>query len=452
MKRGLIALFFAPMFLFSAAPLAANAKSEEWRGGSVVTGAVPIGEGLLLEQQSITLHIGSLPGEASYDAYVRSEYVLSNPSEEEKSLHVLFPCGTAPQYEHGNFGAECCELTADGERVEASLRHTFVGYYNPSLNVENVLMQCEGERTDDFYFPDLAVHEHIYTFDLPEEALGDSGRRYLTFVLTFDCDPIRTRIMASRRMYTEIVDGRMRASFDVEAGKNEIILAVAGEDVKGMDYGVFSDRGSSEEVQAGTIAETDKQCTFGEYAMRTYPEETAISPEDWCCGFITMLTRSTSGAIVYAVPDSLREEAFMPWYEYSLTLPAHGTLVHAVKEPIYPALGEGKFVYVYLLSPLRRWGSGKVEVTLETPYYLAHSTLHFKEDGGVYTLQRGSFPLGELVVTLTESERTYLELAAPKPAPIPAPLLGAYIVLGILGTAAVGAAIWGIVVLARRKK
>lgn len=434
-----IALSLLAALLTGGVPIPAQAGTDPRpEEGSTVTGAFPVkgAEGLSV-RQSVTLHIGTFPDAEEYDGYVRSEYELTNHTAQAKTLHMFFPCGTEPLYAH-TAGAESCKLTADGNAIEASLRYSYIGYYKRVFNVETCLAQLDREIPPDaFYGEEVSVHEHTFSFDLPQSSMGD--KRYLTFMLTFDCDPTATRVLSTRRMYTEIVDGRVQASFDAEAGSNEITLTVVGEDVDSLTEGVYSDRTMEHAAAYEEGAHSENTCTLAEYAMRTRPAHSAISEQDWYCGFVQMLSRSATynTCLVYATPDLLREEAFMPWYEYDLTVPANGTLVHAVEQPLYPTLEEGYFEYLYLLSPLSAWGPGVLEIEIDTPYFLAYSSLKFEDEGGKYTVTRDRLPLGELSFALAQSQDSYTEIVAPRPETPSPGLMFAYILLTVLAALAV---------------
>lgn len=432
-----------------------EARAESYYEGSVTAGAVPLeADPVVVEDQSIELEIERLPsGTDPGTGSAETRTTLFNPTDLSAELHMLFP--QTPQKEGGADDGDEYRVEIDGVPVRTELRHSYLGYYNRVFDLDAGLAQIAAGEAGGFYGDSgLAVNRYFFDVDLPAEAFEGSGRKYLSFVLTFDCNPEKTRVMSCNRMTAETVNGRVQASFDVEAGKNEICLCVAGEDVGHLTYGVFSGRSLEHKIEMGQFTYSETSSTLEEYAMSYYPEGSEISADDWYSGFVQMLSMSTAGYLVYKNPSSLRQEAFLKWLEYTVTVPPHGRVVQTTHAPLYPRAGEKSFDYFYMLSSQQRWSSfGSVSISIRTPFHLAYSTLNFEKSGDGYVFKRNCLPVGDLNFTVTETEEDSLTISGGLGYdPMSPSLRLAYILIGSLaGAAAIGLLAWFVVSKKRKK-
>lgn len=388
--------------------------------GATVSGVLLCGESpVIVEKEELFLRIGDLPVldaepdavklVSPYDACVKTQYTFFNPTGEDVSLKLLFPQALQPSYVWEDC-AGCHSVTVNDEPVETTMRHSYSGYYSPTLDFENSLLQIMQEQTvDNFYSNEaLPVSEYLFHVDVP--AADDAGYdlKFLTFALTFECNPARTRILSENRMTATTENGRLQVCFDVTEGENTVKLATIGEGIENLSYGVYTDRFCTNKLEIASPSYSKSETTFPAYASRFRPEDSDISESDWFNGFVQMLTKNTNASnkcMIYGSPYSLREEAFMRWYSYELTIPAESRLVHAVSSPLYPTVDGSRYDYSYLLSSQQRWSQVKyIEINIQTPYKLAYSNLDFTEREGGYFFKRERLPIGELNFTLTESE------------------------------------------------
>ncbi len=434
----ILALLSGGVAVGSVPKLTAQAGTQNYYGGSAVSGAIPFeNSAVKLEQEELTVHVGTLPavgGTGVYDAYCDHSYTFYNPTEEAATVRALLPCVAVPQYA-ADYAAEETVLQLDGNDIRPSVRYSYAGYYNRTMDVDDSLAQLTEEPMDDFYCREgLSVTEYRFKLELSKEALEGVDRKYLAFVLMFECNPLETRVMSCNRMSAEIVNGRMQASFDVEEGQNLICLTVVGEDVTGLTHGVYIDRYREQEIEIGTFFYSETRMPFADFAMRGYPKDSEISREDWYRGFVHMLAKGTGRSVlVSAIPELIREEMFMRWYDYDLTVPPKTSVVHTVREPIYPTVDDARYDYSVLLSPQQRWKPWEVKITIDTPYYLAYSSLEFDKTEEGYCFARKAMPLGELSFTLTESDRVGITLPIQQYVGGSPSLRLAYILLGVLG-------------------
>ena len=464
----LLAISLALAGIF-AAPNILAAAAEPYYEGVPAAGAIPCEESaVIMEKQVLTLHAKSFPQPSAFayteyaaNNFVTNEYTLYNPTSEDISLKMLYPRTDRTEWSNSDMGGSF-SIKLNGNEIQTSLRHSYAGYFSRNLDIESSLMQLIGERpTDEFYFgDDLPVHDYKFFINLPPQSLEGIERKYLAFVLTFDCNPKKTRVMSSDHMATDVVNGRVQASFDVEEGSSEICLTVVGEDIDHLSYGVFVDRFATQKLELGAVTYQEVKSVFPEYAMRNYPEGSQISRKDWFNGFVQMLSKGTIGGyFAYTRAEELREESFMQWYEYSVPIPAGGRVTHTVSAPLYPTVNENRFQYDFLLSSGQYWdrfaaGYGEIEINVETPYYFATGTLEFERRGERYTFRRDCLPIGELSFTLTESEEAYLSGGRDYVYydPISPSIRLAYILLAVLGGITLVVATVGIVIYRHSKK
>lgn len=442
--------------LVAAPKLSAEAGSDpQCYEGTPVSGAIPFGDSpLILEKQQITMKIGALPavgegGSVSGQgaSVMQCAYTLSNPTEEAASVELLLPCTPPPLY-----AAEvAARYEVISEEADPSVRHSYMGYFNRSSDLEAGIRQLYGDGADDFYGREgLTVTEYRFTVNLSESALAGVNRKYVSFVLTFDCNPVLSRVI-SRRMYTEVVNGKIQASYDVGTGESEILLTVVGEDISDLSYGLYVDRTREKKLEIGSLSYDTEKTPFSEYALRSRPQDSEISEEDWRDGFVYMLKKSTANdSVVYAFPELIREESFLKWYDYELTVPAKGKAVHTVESPLFPTVEGGRYEYSLLLRPQLLWKRGGIDIAIETPYVLASSNLDFKKTDMGYAFSRMSLPVSDLRFVLVESEDA---LNASSSAGLSPSLRLAVILLGSLGGAAVlGGGVAAAVLLSKRRK
>lgn len=443
----------------------ADAGAQQYQEGCAVSGVLPCGESpVIVEKESIRFDVGTLPAQESetvpYAACVTTEYTLYNPEEEDVTLALLFPQTARPAYftGEGEAGEACQTVTLNGKPVQTEIRHSYVGYYNHSLDIDSSLAQIADIETEDAFYadPELPVCEYLFHVSVPEAAVAGYDRKLLAFALTFECNPARTRVLSESPMTATLENGRIRARFDVTAGENEIKLTTIGEGIENLSYGVYTDLFCTNKLEIGSpYYYSESYTTFPVYAEGFRPEGSEISSSDWFSGFVRLLVKNTSASnkcMIFGSPNALREEAFMPWYFYQITVPAQGRAVHTVSAPLYPTLEENGCEYSYLLSSQQRWSKVKsVEIAIRTRYRLAYSSLAFEEREEGYVFRRDRLPVGELTFTLADPALTAAAGSTPRVVS-PILLLALFLLGGLAVLALAAGGTVAAVMLARRKK
>ena len=149
--------------------------------------------------------------------------------------------------------------------------------------------------------------------------------------------------------------------------------------------------------------------TFKQLALTYREEGSVVSETDWCNAVTdALLLKEDRGG--YADYYSLNVGAsLMRWYEYSLSIPAGGSLINEVTAPLYPHINgyyePSIYSYEYLLSPAKGWVEfGSLEVKINTPYFMTENPFGFERTDYGYHYFSDGLPDGELKFTLCEVE------------------------------------------------
>lgn len=396
----------------ACAPLGKAPEPQKNYRGTEICSPIPAVAAceLLLERETIKFNIDELPDptkEQSVSATAEVEYSLYNPTQEEVSLGFYLPCGVRAGYMKAkDFDALDYFIETDGAPQEAAVRHSYVGYFNASPDLEAGVAKIQGGYQA-FYSEQMPVTEYSFHVDMPAQA-EDGGFSH-AFAVDLVCNPRMTRLVSDSRMGTNIVNGDLRVLFDADADKTDFTLYAIGQKPASMRCTCYSDCLCREELD-GSVAYSERETTFYDFAMRSYPEGARVSKRDWFAGFSEMLDAGTVGntGAVYVKP-SLKEDEFMRWYEYTVRVPAGGRVTHTVRAPLLPALDGTDYAYTFCLTPARRFSAvEQFSVSVETPYILTNSSLDFTKDaaGGVntYTFEKDTLPCGELTFTVRKTE------------------------------------------------
>ena len=260
----------------------ASAGTQSYSDRATFSGAVYLGgDSIAAESQQLTLHVGEIPADAGDeydDSYMTSELTFYNAGEEDATLRLAYPCPAMPK----DVSAREYRLSLDGEAIEPQVCHSYAGYFNRTINVEDVL-DGAAMRSPDFYRADLPATEYKFRTDLSQVTLTDAEKKHLALVLTFDCDQSATRIISCNVMNFEVINGRLRLAFDLKGGEEIVGVTVAGKDIANLSYGVYTDLARTEAV-ATHIYCGRSETTFGSFAASFYPEGCEVSRADWARG------------------------------------------------------------------------------------------------------------------------------------------------------------------------
>ncbi len=409
--------------------VSANSAPPYWEGASGM-GAILAGDRcpVEVEKEHLSFTLGTFPtdmlgGDAetfkNYCGGFTAEYTFFNPTDGPVDLTLVFPLGTLPEYypygEELDRASLGYKIKKDGEDVPYTLRHTINGQPDRggTFDLEEGLSRLYGDRKD-FYRDDLPVTVYNYRI---EAASREIDFDYTNFAFSFGASAERTRVFCSESCNYSVKNGKAKLthSFDcVRESPLNFSVYVLGEDISDTETCVFRyERGGAVIDESASITlESREETVFSDFVL-SFKGESDMLNGDWENAFIDAIESEKylrTCCSSFEPQELERPEAFMQWFEYSLSLPAGGRVVNTVSAPIYPTVDEAHsqslFSYRYLLSPAQKWGKfGQLTIDVDTPYYLSDSSLDFEQREGGYTLTRENLPLGELTFTLSEQER-----------------------------------------------
>ncbi len=473
----LTSVFFSILLVCSICvfPAFANSAQPYWEGvdqsgAIIVDGDSPI----VVEKELLTFDLQEFPKNyyaevdefLAYTGKVTAEYTFYNPSEMTVTAKLLFPFGCEAQYayfydyENGeriqNVDTNKYSILVDGESVEKKIRYTLSSYSQQFVLDKDLGLVLDTFVEDEFYSPELTVTK--YTFKVN----GVDTETYKAADVGFDVQ----QGMGSYRIYFPDQNGahtqknnEMRIHTSVQKNQREFDLYVFGTPFTTMPEWKIYQNGSVEDNESisGTVEllKTEK-CTFKEFALENWNEESGVSDVDWYNATVAEMKDSNSHYDNYPIVEPSRyansfQDSLMRWYEYEITLKAGERIVNTVMAPIYPTIDlryePDVFHYTYLLSPAKTWKSfGELEIVINTPYYISDCSIDgFTKTENGYGAKFEGLPDGELTFNLSTSEN-------PKK-PIPPYNYTGWIIIGVMGAITVivvGA--FAFIVIRKRKK
>ena len=423
MKRLSAVLLVLLLLIGSAKSVSAHSAQSYWEGvdrtGAIITdGDCPI----IVQHELLTFDLQEFPqphysDEAAFLAYtgkVTAQYTFHNPSDMTVTAKLLFPFGPEPWYgSASDADAQKYNILINDVPVEKKIRHT-LSYNDFNLDTDLPLVSDDFAE-DPFYSPDLTVT--VYRFAVSNL----DSQTYKAAVVGFDVP----KGIENRRFYlpaqrgAQLQDnGAMRVIASV---KNAHIfsLYVFGEPLEPLssmpNFKFYQDGGAENSRRingTATLSETETM-TFKEFALENWNAESGISEIDWYNATVTDLNNSarTEHPVVYRTNHANSfSNGFMRWYEYEITLAPGEQIINTVTAPIYPSIDTtydpDVYGYNYLLSPASTWKSfGTLDVVINTPYYMTHSTLNgFTKTATGYKAHFDGLPNGELYFEMSASE------------------------------------------------
>ena len=431
MKRA-FAMVIAVLLLLTVLPLPAQANSgpSRWQGtnssGIVVTGEnCPI----VVEHENLVFDIFEFPLEyyhskKSYEMYsgrVSAEYTFVNPTDQEVRVTFVFPFGTTPDYAFYDFDDpdafhdwEKYGVTANGETISATVRHT-LSYYGHSFSVEEDLaLLHDGYMEDDFYRPDLPVTKYVWKV---------TGVDHETYRAAFagaklSADPSKTKLWMEQCNGGDTHEGYIQVGrfLDRNPDRNTVTLYVLGEVPEQMpEWKVYSNGSMRQEIGGEAEFISTETMTLFQMLMVDCDPESGVLEHDWYNALVTSMKRS-EWDYGFIGPDwSIGNEdrmsgILMRWYEYELVFAPGQRIVNTVTAPLYPDIEMDyepfRYSYTYLLSPAALWADfGTLDITVNTPFYMVEATnVSFEWDNPGYSAHLDGLPEGELEFILSQSQ------------------------------------------------
>ncbi|MDE7454186.1 MAG: hypothetical protein K2N22_07255 [Clostridia bacterium] len=419
LKIGAIGLSLALATGIAAIPAvtaSANSAQKDWYGSST-SGMFVADENcpVVVESETLTFDINTFPHNyyygqedfAGYDAKVTAHYNFHNPADYDVNMTLAFPFGEYPSYlgDHLDENAKYA-VTADGEKVESSIRHTLsVGTFNAEKDVAKILNDY---RDDEFFKYDTPVHYYKCGF----MRSGSVNALYLNTPYDAEKTAVFYGVQSSYEDAPYSIYRHEKGEYPLTSVQRgtELYLFVVGEDFEenpqfsyGQSFPLF---GNNILTEADVYIYKQKDITFKDLMLAYRGTNSSVSETDWYNAAMDYI--DTFGYLHYSMSN-----CFMRWYEYELAVPAGGRVQNEVTAPLYPDINGNYsprlYRYEYLLSPAKCWASfGTLDIVINTPYYLVKnsyaSKFGFEKTESGYTAHLEGLPDGELVFSMSEAE------------------------------------------------
>ena len=412
-RRNKILATISVMILFAILPMTVTPSSATppspptmIYGSDSYCGQISTNSGVVIENQSVVFDLLSLPllnDENRVEntvGNVQTSYSLYNPTDSEITFTVALPVSNVPEYL--NIDTYMQELdkysfSVNGKAIESPLRYgiTF------GENLETVGLTSfiyDDYISDEYCSPDMTVTKYTFT---------QSGVNYSPAYVGFDVDPDTLKgsclYLGEYSHAWDQPNGDLR--FSISAGDNGCIyeIYVFGNDLTELpDWKVYKSGGVSngDEIE-GTIELVNKETiAFSEVVSSYYYESLGINEIDWYNMAAKEISSSLERGAVYTSLESLNGRYLEKRYYlacgfiYDITVEAGERVKVSMDAPLYPSI-ETKYepntydYHYYLFVPQAEMFTGKIDVTINTPYYMTfngHNEYTKTENGYSLTL------------------------------------------------------------------
>lgn len=372
-------LLMIPCFML---PISANSRAQEWQGtdGNGVIfadGDVPIE----VTRELLTFDINTLPYATyrdeetflAYDSKVTAEYTFHNPTDMTVTATLLFPFGTYPEYYHGSNDTDKYGVMVNGEKIDATLRHS---NFNDDFDAENDAGQLQDDYiTDDVYSPDATVTK--YTYEIGSKATSDSFNIRLTDLTE---SQIPFTYQGNLGSYRDTKNGDfVFSNHSTKAGERTTVsFYVIGEPLSKLPEAYWETNDDSTEGRYASFLGTETTALIDFLKAQRYDDR--ISDVDW---YNSCIEQMKSLEVVYKGQRAIRFLSFfsvLRWYEYEITIEPGESITNTVVAPLYPRIDAWnkpiKYNYTYYLSPAECWADfGELEILINCPYTMLETNI-----------------------------------------------------------------------------
>lgn len=348
---------------------------------------------LAVESEKLTFNIPDFPrygnSLSDYKSTVSAEYNFVNTSDSTVITSMAFPIGVNPNY-YGDLREP--EIKVDGVAVTVQTRHTAGHYRNFADSVQGIY---DDYYSDDFYTPEMEVTHYKLKIDVPADGymlIGDvncgEGARFITWLGT-----------------ENEIDKYL------DKGTNNLNVYVVG-DTDDFDCVWHFEKYKRHLFSGGEYVKTDETfpikesveaTTLKDLILSYRSQDSVISEMDWYNGYV-----SGFGNRKYISECDLAARgaySFLAWYTYEVQVEPNGRFTNTVTVPLLPSengnYSPAVYDYEYYLSPAQSWQSfGKLEIAVNTDYYMTAQSLAFEKSESGYVAEFDGLPEGELTFSL----------------------------------------------------
>lgn len=390
----------------------ANSAQRYWRGVdsfgvTSIGGECPLeveSEKLIFNVQDFSQPYGG-ESEEGYTQTVTAEYNFYNPSDLEVTANLVFPFGSETYADYQGAVKYSGDIKADGAPVPFNVRYTYLRYGDFGLSdIENVR---DDYNESGFFTRDLPITRYYFSVSGVEK--NDKNAPYASIKL-----PISS---VDKKYALRDGNGVSKNGYYATIGKfvqngDTLELSVYGDaDISDSEWVIYENGGEKKRIGGSVTLKYKKATTFGEAVFANYDEKFGVSRVDWFNAAVDCLNDNVTDCVLRHNGDFNETfvNALMRWYEYDLTVPAHGRVANSVTAPLFPNIDTdyepSVHSYVYYSSPAKTWKSfGTLSVEINTPYYMVFDDDGWTKTDGGYTRFYETLPAGEITFKLCLSE------------------------------------------------
>lgn len=374
-----VAVIFAVSLLFFAVCMD---SVETYRSGMTGYGAVLLGDGNGVELRSEKI---AFDGDADGITSVTANYGFYNPADEDVTVRLAFP------YDVGNGVSATdttdCTVTANGESVKTTVRHTYAGTAKGFYANEQKNWLVDDYRELRTALVKLAPYTPVARYDFEVNITGcESG--YADFI----SDTGRGYYYLSGMQKRVKTNGHYRIGKNVSDGGVITVYVIGGRISDSFpEWKLYMNSRRKKEISGTLSALYKREITFEEYIAANYVSSEAgaagVSFTDYYNASVQYLYYNNH--LGYVDKASVQLSDLVSWREYELTVPAGAGLSNAVTTPISPSVDETRrpAVYGYRYEPgdpttTKRFG--ECNVTVNTPQFIVKSDKLVRDSDGKY--------------------------------------------------------------------
>lgn len=413
MKKGLLKTLTAVAALIVALPCAVSPvlanSAPKWERGETATGAIVrnVNSVLAVESEKLTFDLVDFPlryGEdkTEYKSTVTAEYKFVNTSSNTVHTSMAFPNSVKESYLKSSQDFSPV-ITVDGNEVECVTRYTEGKYTDFG---EGVKLISDEWYSDDFYKPDLPVTKYKVSVNRP----ADYDRVYLKGEVSING---KVRYIGSTYFYFDFSDSGDSYALDAD-DRDKNTFYVLGDasafeckwrtEVEEHKWGTYNWK----QLDVPYTIAYDGETTLKELVLSHRRADSPISEIDYYNGVVRGFYNYGNHACDLSGLNFSVDYATC-WYLYETEVAPNGSFTNKITAPIFPTINYAYDPYVYeyeyYLSPAAKWASfGKLEVRINTNYFMINPPKGFEKCEGGYRAEYSSLPKGELEFRMSTVE------------------------------------------------
>lgn len=419
MKKGLIKILSAVALLAAALPCAVSPvfanSGPRWERGETAAGAIVRNENsvLAVESEKLTFDIVDFPPNwenVDYKSTVTAEYKFVNTSSNTVHTSMAFPMKVSERYSYGDQEFQP-EISVDGVPVECVTRYTSNNY---TTFDESVKLISDEWYSNDFYSPDLPVTKYTVSVNKPD------GYNHVRIYADVKCDKSKARYIANATnliYYFDFDEGNGGSTYAADTQKQVLVYYVLGDasevDVKWTTEVANDRRGylsSYKTVNVPLYITAEDANTLKDLILSEREEDSPISEIDYYNGVVRELYNDNHAGVLSFL--RFRTYGALVWYTYDVEVEPNGSIINKITAPIFPTIHyyyePSVYEYEYYLSPAAKWASfGKLEVQINSEYYMINPPKGFEKCEGGYKAEFSSLPKGELTFKMCTVEKPH---------------------------------------------